>query len=315
MKPKEILVFGASGQIGRNLIRKFTINNFKIKAVTRNLHAKGYLLKTQGNPGYLEIEEANIFNEIELSKLLKSADICINLIGILFEKKNNTFKNIHKNFPDVLSKLCLENKVDQLVHLSALGIDKAPDSLYAKSKLDGENLIKKNFPNAVLLRPSIVYSVDDNFTTNFMRLLNYLPVFPLYYSGQTKFCPIHVSDMTEIIFQIVKKKIYSQKIECIGPEVISFKEIMQKLLGSIKKKRLLIPTPLIIGNITANLMETFMPNPLITRDQLKLLKYDNIASGECKTNFDFEIPAKLKFDEEINKYSYMWRESGQFSKN
>ena len=90
---------------------------------------------------------------------------------------------------------------------------------------------------------------------------------------------------------------------------------MQKLLGSIKKKRLLIPTPLIIGNITANLMETFMPNPLITRDQLKLLKYDNIASGECKTNFDFEIPAKLKFDEEINKYSYMWRESGQFSKN
>tara|TARA_B100001540_G_scaffold317308_1_gene349932 strand:- start:6499 stop:7446 length:948 start_codon:yes stop_codon:yes gene_type:complete len=315
MKPKEILLLGASGQIGRNLIRKFTINNFKIKAVTRNLHAKGYLLKTQGNPGYLEIEEANIFNEIELSKLLKSADICINLIGILFEKKNNTFKNIHKNFPDVLSKLCLENKVDQLVHLSALGIDKAPDSLYAKSKLDGENLIKKNFPKAVLLRPSIVYSVDDNFTTNFMRLLNYLPVFPLYYSGQTKFCPIHVSDMTEIIFQIVKKKIYSQKIECIGPEVISFKEIMQKLLGSIKKKRLLIPTPLIIGNITANLMETFMPNPLITRDQLKLLKYDNIASGECKTNFDFEIPAKLKFDEEINKYSYMWRESGQFSKN
>ena len=131
MKPKEILLLGASGQIGRNLIRKFTINNFKIKAVTRNLHAKGYLLKTQGNPGYLEIEEANIFNEIELSKLLKSADICINLIGILFEKKNNTFKNIHKNFPDVLSKLCLENKVDQLVHLSALGIDKAPDSLYA----------------------------------------------------------------------------------------------------------------------------------------------------------------------------------------
>ncbi|MFL2893268.1 MAG: complex I NDUFA9 subunit family protein [Candidatus Pelagibacter sp.] len=315
MKPKEILLLGASGQIGRNLIRKFTINNFKITAVTRNLHSKGYLLKTQGNPGYLEIEEANIFNEKELSKLLLNSNICINLIGILHEKKNNTFTNIHKNFPDVLSRLCYKNKIEQLIHVSALGVDKASDSIYAKSKLEGENIIKKNFPSSVILRPSLVYSIDDNFTTSFMRLLSFSPVFPLYYSGETKFTPIHVSDMTEIIFQIIKNNLNSKTIECIGPEIITFKEIMKKLLFAIKKKRLLIPTPLIIGNITANLMEVFMSNPLITKDQLRLLKYDNIASGNYKTNFDYKIPANLKFEDEINKYSYMWRESGQFAKN
>ena len=231
------------------------------------------------------------------------------------KKKNNTFTNIHKNFPDVLSRLCYKNKIEQLIHVSALGVDKASDSIYAKSKLEGENIIKKNFPSSVILRPSLVYSIDDNFTTSFMRLLSFSPVFPLYYSGETKFTPIHVSDMTEIIFQIIKNNLNSKTIECIGPEIITFKEIMKKLLFAIKKKRLLIPTPLIIGNITANLMEVFMSNPLITKDQLRLLKYDNIASGNYKTNFDYKIPANLKFEDEINKYSYMWRESGQFAKN
>ena len=315
MKPKEILLLGASGQIGRNLIRKFTINNFKITAVTRNLHSKGYLLKTQGNPGYLEIEEANIFNEKELNKLVINSNICINLIGILHEKKNNTFANIHRNFPDVLSRLCFKNKIEQFIHVSALGVENAFDSVYAKSKLEGENVIKKNFPSSVILRPSLVYSVDDNFTTSFMRLLSFSPVFPLYYSGETKFTPLHVSDMTEIIFQIVKNNLNSKIIECIGPEILTFKEIMKKILSAIKKKRLLIPMPLLMGNITANLMEAFMPNPLITKDQLRLLKYDNVASGKYKTNFNYEIPANLKFEDEINKYSYMWRESGQFAKN
>ena len=314
MKPKEILLLGASGQIGRNLIRKLTINNFKVIAVTRNLHSKGYLLKTQGNPVYLEIEEANIFDIDQLDIILKNADICINLIGILLEKKQNTFENIHKNFPDILSNLCFKNKLDHLIHISALGVEDAVDSVYAKSKLEGEIAIKKNFPSSTILRPSLVYSVDDNFTTTFMKLLSIVPVFPMYYSGKTKFTPIHVSDMTEIIFKVVSDKIYSETIECIGPEVISFREIMQKLINSIRKKRLLISSPLILGQITARFMKIFMSNPLITMDQLKLLKYDNIASGKNKTNFDLDVPAKLKFEDEIEKYSYMWRESGQFAK-
>ncbi|MDA9084876.1 complex I NDUFA9 subunit family protein, partial [Candidatus Pelagibacter sp.] len=188
MKAKNCLIFGGSGQIGRHLIRKLTKNNYKVTVVTRNLHQKGYVIKTQANAGYIDIVEANIFDEQKIRKLFSKTDICINLIGILYESgKANTFKNIHSIFPSILAKLCKEYKIKNFIHLSALGINEAKDSEYAKSKLEGEALIQKNFPLATILRPSVVFSVDDNFTTNFMTLLSRLPIFPLYYGGDTKF--------------------------------------------------------------------------------------------------------------------------------
>ena len=313
MKAKNCLIFGGSGQIGRNLIRKLTKNNYKVTVVTRNLHQKSYIIKTQANAGYIDIVEANIFDEKKIRDLFKRADLCINLIGILFEKKKgNTFKNIHSIFPSLLAKLCKEYNLKHFIHLSALGINEAQDSNYAKSKLLGESNILKNFPLATVLRPSVVYSSDDNFTTNFMTLLNRVPFFPLYYNGTTKFSPIHCSDLTDIIYHVISKNIYSKIIECVGPEVITFKQILEKLLNSIGKKRLLIPFPLQLAKISASVFE-IMPNPLLTRDQLRLLKYNNISSGKYKNNFDIGVPSLRYFDEEVKKYSYMWREGGQFS--
>ena len=313
MKGRNCLIFGGSGQIGRNLIRKLTKRNYKVTVVTRNIHQKSYVIKTQANAGYIDIVESNIFDEDKIKKLFQKADICINLIGILFEKKNgNTFKNIHTIFPSLLAKLCKEYNIKHFIHLSALGINEATDSEYAKSKLLGEEQILKNFPLATIIRPSIVYSVDDNFTTNFMTLLNILPFFPLYYNGKTKFSPIHCSDLTDVIFHIVSNSIYSKIIECVGPEIITFKEIIQKLLILILKKRILLPLPLMIANGTAKIFE-YMPNPIITTDQLKLLRHDNIKSGRYKTNSDIGVPSIKYFDTEVKKYSYMWREGGQFS--
>ena len=236
MKPKEILVFGASGQIGRHLIRKLTKNNYKVIAVTRNIHQKGYILKTQANPGYLEIVELNYFNIERIDSLLEQCSVCINLIGILHENKKNSFKKIHTNLPDLLSKLAAKNNIEKFIHLSSLGIEKSIDSNYALSKLEGENKIKNNFEKSVILKPSVVYSVDDNFTTNFMTLLSRLPLMPIYYNGKTKFSPIHVTDLVEIIFGVVQGKSNEKTIECIGPEVFSFKEIILKLLKAIDKK-------------------------------------------------------------------------------
>ena len=313
MKAKNCLIFGGSGQIGRNLIRKLTKNNYIVTVVTRNVHQKSYIIKTQANAGYVEIVESSIFDENKIRGLFKKADICINLIGILFEKKRgNTFKNIHTVFPSLLSKLCKEYNLKHFIHISALGINEATDSLYAKSKLDGEKEILNNFPLATILRPSIVYSVDDNFTTNFMKMLSILPMFPLYYNGKTKFTPIHCSDLTDIIYHVISKNIYSKIIECVGPEVLTFKEILQKLLDLIDKKRILLPFPLSLAKISAGLFE-LLPNPLLTRDQLRLLNYDNIISGKYKTNIDIGVPSKRYFSKEVKKYSYMWREGGQFS--
>ncbi len=313
MKAKNCLIFGGSGQIGRNLIRKLTKNDYSVTVVTRNIHQKSYIIKTQANAGYIEIVEANIFDEDKIRQLFKKTDICINLIGILYEqKKGNTFKNIHSVFPSILAKLSKEYNLKNFIHLSALGINDAIDSEYAKSKLEGEKEILKNFPLATILRPSLVFSQDDQLTTNFLTLLNRLPLFPLYYNGRTKFAPIHCSDLTDTIHYVISNNIYSKIIECVGPETITFKELLQRLLKLIDKKRILFPFPLPLAELSAKFFEIF-PKPIITRDQLRLLKYDNIPSGKYKTNFDIGMPSKRYFNEEVQKYCYMWKEGGQFS--
>ena len=308
-----ILIFGSSGQIGKSLIRKFTKNNYKVIAVTRSIHRKGYQIKTQSNYGYLELEEINSFTEENISRLMRKTKICINLIGILYEKKENQFNLIHSDLPSLISKIAYKFSHKQFIHISALGIESAIDSNYAMSKIDGEKKVRDNFPKSVILKPSIVYSVDDNFTTKFMRLLSLLPVMPLYYSGKTKFTPIHVSDLSNIIFEIVEKQITGETIECIGPDVLTFKEMLIKILNSINKKRILFTLPLPLAKINAKLFQ-MMPKPILTMDQLKLLKYDNVISKKYKTNLDLNIMAEKKFDNEINLYSYNWTSGGQFSK-
>ena len=313
MKAKNVLIWGGSGQIGRHLIRKLTKNEYRVTVVTRNIHQKGLLIKSQGNQGWINVVEANIFDEKKIRSLFQEADICINLIGILYEKKGSSFKNIHILFPSILAKLCKEYNLEHFIHLSALGVDNAIDSNYAKSKLDGEKEILKNFPLSTILRPSLVYSSSDNFSTSMMTLLSRLPVFPLYYSGKTLFMPIHAKDLVDIIFNVVSNNTNSQIIECVGPETMTFKEILEKLLKLIGKRRLLLPVPLFVGKTIAKAFQ-LMPKPLLTEDQLRLLKYDNVTSGKYKTNTDIGLPAKSLFETEVEKYCYMWREGGQFSK-
>ena len=313
MKAKNCLIFGGSGQIGSFLIRKLTKNNLRVTVVTRNIHQRGLKIKTQGNAGYIDIVEANIFDEKKIEKLFSEANYCINLIGILYEKKRgNSFKNIHTIFPNLIAKLCRKHNLERLVHISALGINEAVDSKYAISKLEGEKNILENFSRSTILRPSIVFSNSDNFSTQFMTLLNRLPIFPLYYSGRTKFMPIHCSDLTNIIYHIISKGSANQIIECVGPETLTFKEILETLLNLINKKRLLLPFPLSIAKLSAKFFQ-LLPKPLLTEDQLKLLKYDNVPSGKYKTNLDIGLPSKLYFKEEVKKYSYMWRDGGEFS--
>ena len=313
MKPRNCLIFGASGQIGRNLIRSLTKNNIKVTAFTRNIHQKGYILKTQANPGYLEIVEGSIFDYELLKKLFSNTDLCVNLIGILYEKGKNNFNNIHVEFPKMISKLSSDYKLKKLIHLSALGIESAKDSNYAISKFKGEKEIFNNFKNSVVLRPSVVFSVDDNFTTQLMTLLRLLPIFPIYYSGRTIFRPIFCSDLTNSITKIIIDDIKENIIEFVGPEEMTFKEILEKLLLLIEKKRLLLPMPISVAKFTAHVFE-LLPKPMITNDQLRLLKYDNVLSGMHKSNIDLNLECSSKFLIEVNKYSYMWKNEGEYSK-
>ena len=312
MITKKVLIFGASGQIGRYCIRRLVRNNYKVIAVTRNTHQKGYILKTQAPIGYLDIEQTSIFDEEKINQLLSNADACVNLVGILHEKgKNNTFNKIHTEFPDIISKICKKKNVD-LIHVSALALDKAKNSKYAQSKINGEIKIRENFDRATIIKPSIIFSVDDKLSTRFMSLLSLLPIFPLYYNGETKFTPIHAADVADLIFNVISKEIVSKDIEAVGPEILTFKEIIQVLSKSIKKKRLLVPMPLFLAKISAIFFQLF-PNPLLTLDQLRLLKYDSIQSENGITNFDIGCPSKLYFEDSVLKYSFNYAEGGQFS--
>ena len=311
MVKKKILIFGATGQIGRHLIRKLTKNNYKVICQTRNLH-KAIFLKTSGSIGYIDIKETKIFDYEKVIGLVDSADIVINLIGILFESgKINTFEKIHTLFPKFLSEIC-KKKNKHLIHISSLGVENARDSKYAVSKAEGENKIFENLPSAIILKPSIVYSVNDSFTTRFMSLLNFFPIFPLYYGGKTKFAPIHASDLTDIIFHVIENNIRGKKIETVGPKVLTFLEILNILSKCINKKRVFLPLPFFLAKFSAKILEK-MPNPLLTVDQLNLLKYDNISSDNNMNNFDLGSPSKINFEEGVMKYAYNWREGGQFS--
>ena len=143
-------------------------------------------------------------------------------------------------------------------------------------------------------------------------MLNLLPVFPLYYKGLTKFMPIHASDVADLTYHIISNEIHSKNIEAVGPEVLTFREILEILLRLINKKRLLVPISIFIGKITSSIFE-LLPNPLITSDQLKLLKYDNISSSDGISNFDINCPSKITFENGVEKYSYNWREGGKYS--
>ena len=315
MKPKEILVFGGSGQIGRHLLRKLTRKNFRVTVVTRNIHRKGYVLKSSGNAGWIDIIELETFNYNKLSQIFKNKDICINLIGILNEKNKSSFNNMHTFLPKTLALLSKEHNLKQFIHLSALGVDNANKSKYALSKLNGETEIKNIFDKFVILKPSLVYSVDDNFSTMLMSMLKLMPFFPIYYHGKTIFYPIHVTDMCEIIENIIINETKKETIECIGPEKISFKELILKILKSLEIYRPLLPMPLTIAKFVATFFEIFMKNPLLTKDQLISLNYNNEPSGKYKTNIDLKLNSKLKyFENEILKYSYMWKNEGEFSK-
>ena len=145
-----------------------------------------------------------------------------------------------------------------------------------------------------------------------MELTKIPLVTALYYSGKSRFSPIFVEDLTDIIYHVISSDINSNIIECVGPEVITFKELLEKLLNLINKKRLLVPFPLFLAKISAKLFQ-LLPNPPLTEDQLRLLKYDNVLSGKYKNNSDIGCPSKRYFDVEVKKYAYMWREGGQFS--
>ena len=307
---KIIAIFGAGGFLGKHLMRQLTKLDYRVKVATRNPYLKGYL-KPLGNPGQIELFKTNIFNPENVKQVLKNCDLVINLVGILYETKKQKFNQIHSQFPYLLSNLCNELKIKNLIHISALGVRERHISQYMQSKLQGEKNIQNIFKPSVILRPSVVFGPEDKFFNTFASLAQFSPVLPLLGGGKTKFAPIYVGDVAKAIVKALELNNSEPQIyELGGPENYSFKELMEILLSEIKKKRFLIPIPFGIAKFQSYFLQ-MMPNPLLTPDQVEILKYNNIVSGDYPTLKDLGISGTA-IQSILPKYIYRFRTGGQF---
>ena len=274
---KTITVFGGTGFIGRNLIGKLAKKGFKIVVPTRNPYLHGYL-KPMGEPGQIEVLKFNPFDFSNLNEFIKSSEIVINCIGVLYEKKNQKFDHVHHLFPKFLSSILDKGVTKKFIHISALGANKNSNSLYVKSKFQGEEAVMHNFKNSIIVRPSIVFGTNDSFFNLFNKLINILPIIPLA-GSKTKFQPCYVGDVTDAIIKIIEQVNLNSIYELGGPKIYTLKELIETLLVSLKKKRLIVELPDFVARVQAKVMQLF-PNPLLTEDQLEILKSDNVCSNQ-----------------------------------
>ena len=307
---QQIAIFGGGGFLGRHLIRELTKVNYRIKVATRNPYLKGYL-RPLGNPGQIELIKTNIFNTEDVKRILRNCDYAINLIGILYETRKQKFKQIHSQFPYLLGNLCNELGIKNLIHVSALGVKEKHSSQYMQTKLQGEKDIQNIFKSTVILRPSLIFGPEDKFFNTFASFARISPVMPLIGGGKTKFAPVYCVDVGKAITRALELKNTTPKIyEIAGPENYSFKELMEILLAEIKKKRFLINIPFNIAKFQSYFLQ-MLPKPILTTDQVELLKYDNIPSGQYPNLNDLGVKGKT-INSILPQYVYRFRTYGQF---
>lgn len=276
-----ITVLGGNGFIGSYIVKELAKTKAIINVVARHASHATHL-KMYGSVGQICLTDANVLDEKQLTNVMMGTDILVNTIGLLTEKSKQSFYNAHTLLPERIGKLATKYGIQKVIHISSLAAEQAPTSIYAKTKLEGEKLLTKHFANAVILRPSVVFGPEDNFFNLFANLATFLPALPLIGGGHAKMQPVYVNDIAVAISKIVllpEYKLPTHILELGGPAQYSFKDILQYILKVLDKKRLLVPLPFALAKTQAFFME-LMPHPLLTRDQVELLKYNNVVQGE-----------------------------------
>jgi len=312
MKNQICTILGGGGFIGRYLVRNLTKKNYRCIISTRKAYQKGYL-KTQATPGAIELVDWNPNNFSQLKEAIKNSDVVINLIGILYETRKQKFYNIHASIPEAVAKICSDSDVKKFIHVSAIGANENSNSLYQKSKYQGEIKALNNFNKTVIIRPSVVCGTEDNFTNLFSKL-SILPVIPVV-GINYKFQPILVNDVVDAIVQAIERKDNEGKIyEIGGPKIISFGDMVKSILKTINKKRFVVQMPMAIAKIQSTITDLLPIPPILTKDQCEILsEADNVVSNNHLTLKDLDINP-LDVEEEMKKWLWRYREGGQFAK-
>ncbi|HEX3984332.1 MAG TPA: complex I NDUFA9 subunit family protein [Acidisoma sp.] len=270
-------VFGGAGFIGRYLVPHLLRQGFTVRVAGRNTE-RVTQLKPMGNPGDVVPIFAPIDNGPAIARAIAGATVVVNLVGVLAERKPGDFARAHGTGPRLIADEASRAGVGRLVHLSAIGASGTSKSAYGRSKAAGEAAVSAGFPDAVILRPSIVFGPEDQFFNRFAAMAQYSPVMPVI-AGRTRFQPVYVGDVAAAVMAALSLPLEAPRLyELGGPEILSFREILVYILKESGLRRPLVTVPNGLARLEAALLE-HLPGKLLTRDQLAMLEQDNVVSG------------------------------------
>ena len=311
-----VTVYGGSGFIGRYIVQKLARSGYRVRVATRRPN-EAIFLKTYGMVGQVEPILCNIRNESSIRNAMLGADAVVNCVGILESVGKNKFVEVQHKGADFVSRIASELGVKKLVHISAIGADIDSKSKYASSKGLGESSVMKNFPGAIILRPSIVFGFEDKFFNRFASMARLSPILPIV-GGNTKFQPVYVDDVARAAVLGINNDVKAGIYELGGPEVASFNELMRRMLKIILRRRLIVNLPFWIASLMGIGFDLGKAISLgiirgpITLDQVLNLKNDNVVSREEKTFKDLGIEPKA-LEIILSEYLWKYRPAGEFS--
>ena len=270
-------VFGGSGFIGRYVVRNLAHEGWLVRAAVRRPD-EALFLKTSGAIGQITPVAANIRDRASVARAVAGADAVINLVGILHESGRQRFKAVQAEGARMIAEEAAKAGARHLVHISAIGADPNSPSAYARTKAEGETAVRQAFPNATILRPSIVFGPEDGFFNRFAQMAMLSPALPLIGGGRTRFQPVYVGDVADAVMKVIQYPDAAGKTyELAGPKAYTFAELMRLMLRETGRKRLLVPVPFPIASMMGAVMQC-LPSPPLTADQVRLLKRDNVPS-------------------------------------
>ena len=270
-------VFGGSGFIGRYVVQMLAKRGWMVRAAVRRPD-EALFLKPLGEIGQITPIAANLRHQGSVEAAVAGADAVVNLVGLLYQRGRQRFDAIHVEGAGRAAAAARKAGASRFIQISAVGADPASAAAYARTKAAGEAAVKAAFPDATVLRPSIVFGPEDQFFNRFAQMARMTPVLPLIGGGHTRFQPIYVGDVAQAVMAAIEQRDAAGKTyELGGPEIRSFRELMELMLAEIERKRILLPVPFTIANLQAEFLE-WLPVPPLTRDQVRLLKRDNVVS-------------------------------------
>ena len=310
MEARQITVFGGSGFLGRYVVRALAKKGWRIKVATRHPN-KAFFLRPMGQVGQIGFVKCDVADADQIAQALAGSQAAVNLAGIMFQR-GQTFQDVHVDGPETIAKEAARQGLRAFVHVSAIGANAESDARYAATKGEGEKRVREAFPHTIIMRPSLLFGTEDQFFNRFAEMARFLPALPLIGGGRTKFQPVFVADAAAaIVAALDDPHAQGKTYELGGPTIYSFKQLMEIMLGVIERKRIFVPLPFGIAFLKSIFLQ-LMPKPLLTPDQVRMLKHDNVVSPTAHHLKQLGI-TPTTVEAEIPNYLWRYRAKGEYA--